>query len=76
MLALTRKKDESIMIGEDIEIVVLSVNRDQVKLGINAPKHVSIHRKEIYNIIQDENRASSTPNTDQIKRLKDFKLKK
>ncbi len=76
MLALTRKKDESIMIGEDIEIVVLSVNRDQVKLGINAPKHVSIHRKEIYNIIQDENRASSAPSPDQIKRLKDFKLQK
>ncbi|MFV0519279.1 MAG: carbon storage regulator CsrA [Lachnospirales bacterium] len=76
MLALTRKKEESIMIGEDIEIVVLSVSRDQVKLGINAPKHVSIHRKEIYNLIQEENKASSDLNSEQLKRLKDFKVKK
>ncbi len=71
MLALTRKKNESIIIGEDIEIVVLGVNRDQVKLGINAPKHISIHRKEIYNLIQEENKASMV-NADQIKQLKNF----
>ncbi len=70
MLALTRKKNESIMIGEDIEIVILGINRDQVKLGINAPKHVSIHRKEIYALIQDENKASIVTDPNQIKQLK------
>ncbi len=55
MLALTRKKGESIVIGDNVEVVVLSVNGDQVKLGIMAPKNVSVHRKEIYEQIQAEN---------------------
>ena len=56
MLALTRKKGESIMIGSDIEVVVLSVIGEQVRLGIRAPKLVSIHRKEIFEQIREENR--------------------
>ncbi|MFV0439880.1 MAG: carbon storage regulator CsrA [Lachnospirales bacterium] len=75
MLALTRKKDESIIIGEDIEIVILGVNRDQVKLGINAPKHISIHRKEIYDLIQEENRKSQITG-DQISQIKNIKQSK
>jgi carbon storage regulator len=55
MLVLTRKKNESIQIGEDIEIKVLAVEGDQVKLGITAPKSVDIHRKEIYLDIQKQN---------------------
>ena len=58
MLALTRKKGESIMIGADIEIVVLSVSGEQVRLGIRAPKSVSIHRKEIFEQIREENREA------------------
>lgn len=59
MLVLTRKTGEAIQIGEDIEISVVSVKGDQVKLGINAPKHVEIHRKEIYLTIQEENAEAS-----------------
>jgi carbon storage regulator len=59
MLVLTRKTGETIQIGEDIEITVVAVNGDQVKLGINAPKNVEIHRKEIYLSIQEENAEAS-----------------
>ena len=55
MLVLTRKLNESIMIGNDIEITVLAVEGEQIKLGINAPKKIEIHRKEIYLSIQQEN---------------------
>lgn len=59
MLVLTRKIGEAIRIGDDIEITVLSVQGDQIKLGIDAPKHVDIHRKEIFLAIQEENEAAN-----------------
>ncbi|NMH68885.1 carbon storage regulator CsrA [Bacillus sp. RO3] len=59
MLMLSRKIGEAIQIGEDIEIVVKSISGDQVKLGIQAPKNVEIHRKEIYLDIQAENQKAS-----------------
>ncbi|MBE3568889.1 MAG: carbon storage regulator CsrA [Bacillales bacterium] len=59
MLVLTRKKGETIQIGDDIEITVLGVKGDQVKIGIEAPKHVDIHRKEVYLEIQAENAEAS-----------------
>ena len=55
MLVLTRKSKETIRIGEDIEISVIAIEGEQVKLGISAPKSVEIHRKEIYDAIQLEN---------------------
>lgn len=58
MLALTRKKGDSIMISDNVEIIVLEVQGDQVKLGINAPRSVTIHRKEIYEQIQEENKVA------------------
>lgn len=58
MLALARKSNESIMLGNDIEITVLEIKGDQVKLGIKAPKSVPIYRKEIYLQIQEENRQA------------------
>ena len=58
MLALSRKKNEAIIINNDIEITVLEVKGDQVKIGISAPKEVPIYRKEVYQQIQDANRAS------------------
>jgi len=58
MLALTRKKGESIMIADNIEIVVLGVNNEQVRLGIIAPKHITVHRKEVYEQIQLENKEA------------------
>lgn len=59
MLALARKINQSIMIGNDIEITLLEIKGDQVKIGINAPKAVPIYRKEIYVQIQDENKKAS-----------------
>ena len=55
MLALTRKKGEAIVIGDNIEVVVLGVSGEQVKLGIVAPRSISVHRKEIFEQIQLEN---------------------
>lgn len=59
MLVLARKINESIMIGDDIEVVIIDIKGDQVKLGIKAPKQVSVHRKEIYEEIQRENIAAT-----------------
>jgi len=59
MLVLSRKIDESIMIGGDIEVVVLGVEGDTVKLGIRAPRNVDIYRKEIYTSIQEANRQAA-----------------
>lgn len=59
MLVLTRKVHQSIVIGDGIEVVVLEVRGEQVRLGIKAPKDVSVHRKEIYEQIQEENRSST-----------------
>lgn len=58
MLVLTRKKGESLIIDNSIEVVILEVNGDQVKIGINAPKEVPILRKEIYQAVKDENKAA------------------
>ena len=58
MLALTRKKGESIMIGDSIEVVVLGITGEQARIGIIAPKKVSVHRKEVYEQIQEENKEA------------------
>ena len=55
MLVLTRKKGQSLMIGHDIELSIIDIQGDQVRIGINAPKNVTIHRKEIYEEIKKEN---------------------
>jgi carbon storage regulator len=54
MLVLSRQKNESIMIGDDVEIVIVDVRGDKVRLGITAPKTISVHRKEVYEAIQQE----------------------
>ena len=59
MLALSRKKDEAIVINDDIEITVIEVKGDQVKLGISAPKAVPIYRKEVYIQILDSNKEAA-----------------
>lgn len=58
MLVLTRKKGESIMIGDQIELVIVSIEGDQVKVGIKAPLQVEIYRKEVYQSIQMANREA------------------
>ena len=60
MLVLTRKAGESIVIGDNIEITVIETKGDQIKLGIKAPKDIDIHRKEIYENIQNENQQAIT----------------
>jgi carbon storage regulator len=54
MLVLSRQRDESIMIGDDVEITIVDVRGDKVRLGITAPKNVPVHRREIYDAIQRE----------------------
>ena len=54
MLVLSRQKDESIMIGDDVKITIVDVRGDKVRLGITAPKHIPVHRREIYDAIQRE----------------------
>ncbi|MBO8142817.1 MAG: carbon storage regulator CsrA [Firmicutes bacterium] len=63
MLVLTRKRDESIMIGDDVKITVVDVRGDQVKLGIDAPRHIPVHREEVYREIQEENRRAAIKET-------------
>ena len=58
MLILTRKKGQSIVIGENIEITVLEIQNEQVKLGIQAPKNVHIYRKELYEEVSIENKEA------------------
>jgi carbon storage regulator len=59
MLVLSRQRDETIMIGDDIEVTVVDIRGDKVRLGINAPKEISVHRKEVYEAIRRENRAAA-----------------
>lgn len=59
MLVLARHLNESIMIGDDIEIIIVSVQHDQVKLGIRAPRSVAVHRKEVFEEIQRENKLAA-----------------
>ena len=54
MLVLSRQRDESIMIGDDVEIIIVDVRGDKVRLGITAPKEIPVHRREIYDAIQRE----------------------
>ena len=61
MLVLTRKPDQSIMIGDEIEITVLEVRGEQVRLGIRAPRNVAVHRKEVFEQIQQGNRLPEIP---------------
>lgn len=65
MLVLTRKKGQALMIGHDIELSIIDIQGDQVRIGITAPKNVPIHRKEIYEEIRKENlSAIAGKNTD------------
>ncbi|RMG35664.1 MAG: carbon storage regulator [Planctomycetota bacterium] len=67
MLVLSRKKDEKIMIGDSISIMVVEIRGDKVRLGIEAPREISVHRSEVYEAIkrqQQEQNASSAPASD------------
>ncbi|MCE9501568.1 MAG: carbon storage regulator CsrA [Leptospira sp.] len=62
MLVLARRLNQSIMIGDDVEVVIVDIKGDQVKIGIKAPRNVSVHRAEVYQEIQDENKKASSVN--------------
>ncbi len=66
MLILSRKEGESIQIGDGIEIKVISIQGEQVKIGIDAPRSVEVYRREIYLQIQEENRKAATVGSDLI----------
>ena len=72
MLALSRKKDEAIVINNDIEVTIIEVKGDQVKLGITAPKSVPVYRKEVYLQIQEANRAAANETAQAMEALKKF----
>ena len=59
MLVLSRQKDETIIIGDDIEITVVDIRGDKVRLGVSAPKSISVHRKEVYEAIRRENKEAA-----------------
>lgn len=70
MLALSRKKNEALIINNNIEITILDIKGDQVKIGISAPKEIPVYRKEVYLQIQESNRAAM--NVDNLEGLADL----
>lgn len=66
MLVLSRQRDQTIMIGDDIEITVVDIRGDKVRLGINAPTDIPVHRKEVYEAIKRENRAAASMKPEDI----------
>lgn len=70
MLVITRKKGESVLIGDDIEISISKIEDGSVKLAISAPKDITILRKEIYNQIEQENKNAVNTNLEALRRLK------
>lgn len=60
MLVLSRQRDQTIMIGDDIEITVVDIRGDKVRLGINCPSELPVHRKEVYDAIKRKNRAANS----------------
>ncbi|MCT1541276.1 MULTISPECIES: carbon storage regulator CsrA [Lysinibacillus] len=70
MLVLSRKKGESIMVGDQIEVKILAVEGDQIKLGIVAPKSVKVHRSEIFEAIQEQNKEALATSPNLLSKLK------
>lgn len=69
MLVLSRQRDESIIIGDNIVITVVDVRGDKVRLGIDAPREVSVHRREIYEAIQRENNQAAQIRLDEARKI-------
>ncbi len=66
MLVLSRQRDETIMIGDSVEITIVDIRGDKVRLGINAPAHVIVHRKEIFDAIKRENEEAARLHTPSV----------
>jgi carbon storage regulator len=69
MLVLSRTRDESIIIGDNIVVTVVDVRGDKVRLGIEAPREVSVHRREIYEAIQRENKQAAQIQLDEARQI-------
>src|SRR3954466_10400596 len=69
MLVLSRQRDESIVIGDNIVVTVVDVRGDKVRLGIEAPREVSVHRREVYEAIQRENQQAAQIQTDDARQI-------
>ena len=69
MLVLSRQRDESIIIGDNIVITIVDVRGDKVRLGIEAPREVSVHRREVYEAIQRENQQASQIQLDEARQI-------
>lgn len=76
MLILTRKVGEAVAIGDDIQVSIVEIKGAQVKLGIKAPKSVEVHREEIYQKIQEENRRAALVSKDALGAVEDLVLQK
>lgn len=70
MLVLSRQRDETIMIGDKIEITIVDVRGEKVRLGISAPTHISVHRKEVYDAITRENADASQLSGDELNNVR------
>jgi carbon storage regulator len=69
MLVLSRHRDESIMIGDDVVITIVDIRGDKVRLGIEAPQDIPVHRREVYEAIQRENQKAANLKTSDTRRL-------
>lgn len=72
MLILTRKTGESILIGDDIEVVITSIDQNKVRVGIKSPPQIPIYREELYRKIQEENRGAAFIDKDELDNLLDL----
>ncbi|HEY7137933.1 MAG TPA: carbon storage regulator CsrA [Acidimicrobiia bacterium] len=73
MLVLTRRANQSIMIGHDVIVTVLEVRGDQVRLGIRAPRHIDVHREEVFAALQAANRSAASPPPEALDALDELK---
>jgi carbon storage regulator len=69
MLVLSRQRDESIIIGDNVIVTIVDVRGDKVRLGIEAPREISVHRREVYEAIQRENQQAAQIQPDEARRL-------
>lgn len=72
MLVLSRQRDESIIIGDNVVVTIVDVRGDKVRLGIDAPVEIPVHRREVYEAIQRENRRASQISTDDARGVGDI----
>ncbi len=69
MLVLTRRANQSVLLGADVVVTVLEVRGDQVRLGISAPRSVAVHREEVFRELEQANRAAASPGDDALRGL-------